>query len=152
MFFCSECGSVTSCQCCKLQLCKASMNPSATNALFVCCLLLVLFFILPRPMNNMMSIRCNEKHKSSAQSCCAGAIPPSQGAAAISKARTARTLIRFRPESNVNARATSTQLILTLEDSSLIQWLSPLDSFKKKTSAIMILCESSVASQVTVVT
>ena len=46
MFFCSECGSVTSCQCCKLQLCKASMNPSATNALFVCCLLLVLFFIV----------------------------------------------------------------------------------------------------------
>ena len=44
--FCSECGSVTSCQCCKLQLCKASMNPSATNALFVCCLLLVLFFIV----------------------------------------------------------------------------------------------------------
>ena len=92
----------------------------------------------------MKSTRCNDKHKSSALNFTSGRN--------FTSAHDPNTYTVQASENNVNARATTCQLILTLEDSSLIQWLSPLDSCKKKTSAIMILCESSVASQVTVVT
>ena len=91
----------------------------------------------------MKSTRCNEKHKSSALNFRSGRN--------FTSAHDPNTYTVQASENNVNARATTCQLILTLEDSSLIQWLSPLDSCKKN-SAIMILCESSVASQVTVVT